>query len=94
MPVRHPVFLKRLSAPGAEAFAILYAIESMSRAVLSAVIPIEALRLLGDARSVSSVFFAVSLFSLCASLSVPWLIRRSARRIVYTAGFLMLAAEK
>jgi MFS family permease len=91
MPVRHPVFIKRLSAPGAEAFAILYAIESMSRAVLSAVIPIEALRLLGDAKGVSLIFFAVSLLSLCASLSVPWLIRRTARRVVYTAGFLMLA---
>jgi len=91
MPVRHPVFLKRLTQPGAEAFATLYAIESMARAVLSAVIPIEALRLLGDARSVSLIFFAVSILSLVASLSVPWLIRRTARRIVYTAGFLLLA---
>jgi MFS family permease len=92
MPVRHPVFLKRLTQPGAEAFATLYAIESMARAVLSTVIPLEALRLLGDAHGVSIIFFAVSTFSLVASLSVPWFIRRTARRIVYTAGFLLLAA--
>ena len=92
MPVRHPVFLKRLTQPGAEAFATLYAIESMSRAVLSTVIPLEALRLLGDAQGVSMIFFAVSTLSLVASLSVPWLIRRTARRVVYTVGFLLLAA--
>ncbi len=92
MPVRRPVFLKRLASPGAEAFATLYALESLSRALLATVIPLEALRLLGHAEGVSVVFFTASMFSLAAGLMVPWLIRRTARRWVYSLAFLALAA--
>ncbi len=92
MPTRQPVYLKRLASPGAESFATLYALESLSRALLATVIPLEALKLLGDARSVSVIFFAVSLLSLMGSLTVPWLIRRTARRFAYTLAFLGLAA--
>lgn len=92
MPVRRPVFLKRLSSPGAEAFATLYALESFSRALLATVIPLEALKLAGDAKGVSLVFFTVSIFSLAAGLMVPWLIRRTARRVVYSLALLALAA--
>jgi MFS family permease len=91
MPVRRPVFLKRLASPGAEAFATLYALESFSRALLATVIPLEALKLLGDARGVSTAFFVVSLFSLASALAVPWLIRLSARRLIYSIAFLVLA---
>ena len=91
MQVRQPVFLRRLTAPGSEAFAVLYGLESMARALLATVIPLEALRLLGSAQGVSQFFFAVSIFSLLGCLAVPWLIRRSARRAVYTIAFLLLA---
>lgn len=92
MAVRRPVFLKRLAAPGAEAFATLYALESLSRALLSTVIPLEAFKLLGDAKGVSAIYFTASLFSLAAALALPWLIRVTARRLVYSLAFLALAA--
>lgn len=92
MHVRHPVWLRRLAAPGAEAFATLFALESLARALLTTVIPLEALRILGDAQRVSVVYFAASLFGLGGSLVVPWLVHLSARRWVYTGGALLLAA--
>ena len=91
MPVRHPVFLKRLAFPGTESLATLYGLESITRALLATVMPLEALRLLGDAQGVSQFFFGVSIVSLLAGLSIPWLIGRTARRIVYTGAFLFLA---
>lgn len=92
MQLGRPVFLKRLGAPGAEAFAVLFALESLARAILATVIPIEALRFLGDAGGVSGAFFAASLCALLASLGIPWLVRATARRWVYSLGFLGLAS--
>lgn len=91
MQLGRPVFFKRLGAPGAEAFAVLFALESFARALLATVLPVEALRLLGTAGGVSAVFFTASLCALCSSLCVPWLVRKTARRWVYSAGFGGLA---
>ena len=91
MHVRHPIWLRKIATPSAEAFAVLFAIESMSRALLTAVIPIEAYNLLGHASLVSLAFFVASCFGLVSGLTAPWLIRRIARRRVYTLGALLLA---
>ena len=80
MYVRHPVWIQRVRRPGAEAFAILFALESLARALLATVIPLQIFALLGNAWSVSLVFFFVSLVSLCGTFAVPWLVRKSARR--------------
>ena len=90
MQLRRPVYLKRMGVPGAEAFAVLFALESLSRALLATVLPLEALRLLGDASGVSMLFFCVSLGALFASLLVPWLVARTARRWVYAGGMVGL----
>jgi len=92
MPTRAPPFLKRLAAPGAEAFATLYALESLSRAILATVLPLQALRLTGDAQGVSTTFFAASLVALFGGLAVPWVVRLTARRWVYSLGAVFLAA--
>lgn len=92
MYVRHPVWIQRVSRPGAEAFAILFALESMSRALLATVIPLQAYALLQDAQAVSLLFFFVSLAGLCGTFAVPWLVRKTARRVVYSAGAVLLAA--
>lgn len=90
MYVRHPVWIQRVTRPGAEAFAILFALESLSRALLATVIPLQAYALLKDAQSVSLLFFFASLIGLCGTFAVPWLVRKSARRWVYSAGALLL----
>ncbi|MFQ5786293.1 MAG: MFS transporter [Alphaproteobacteria bacterium] len=92
MHVRHPIWLRRLGAPDAGAFAILFALESFARALLATVIPLEALALLGDAQKVSILFFAARCVGLTGSFAVPWLVRRTARRWVYTLAALLLIA--
>lgn len=92
MHVRQPIWLQRISTPGADAMAILFTFESFSRALLITLIPLEAYRILGDAGAVSVLFFLASLFGLGANFAVPSLVRRIGRRWVYTGGALLLIA--
>ncbi len=89
--VRHPVWLPALKAADARTFASLYAVESFARAVVSSVIPIQAYEILHNERTVSMLYTLVSLLGLSATLFMPLLIRRFARRWVYTAGACLLA---
>ena len=91
MDVRRPIWLQRFQAPGAESLAVLFAAECFARSTVVSLIPLEALRLLGNARSVSMLFLLVAFAGLGATLTVPWLVRKLARRWVYTLGALMLA---
>jgi len=90
MFVRHPIWLRRVATPGARAFAVLFALESLTRALLTTVIPLEALRIVGSAQTVSVLFFAASLVGLAGGLLVPWIVRRTARRWVYSVGVVLL----
>ncbi len=86
MFVRHPVWMRRLGAPSAEAFALLFAMESFARALLTTVIPLDVLAIVGTSDKVSGLYFLVGLLGLAANLGMPWLVRRTARRYVYSAG--------
>jgi len=86
MHVRRLVLLSRIKGSSIESLAILSAIESFARAILSTVIPLQALALLGDAQRVSLFFFSISIVSLCGTLTVPWLIRHVRRRWIYSLG--------
>ena len=92
MDVRRPIWIHRVRAQGAEAFALLFAMESLARALIVSIIPVEALQLLGNAQRVSTLFFLVAIFGIVATLIVPWLVRKSARRWIYTLGALCLAS--
>lgn len=90
--VRHPDWLPAVRAPGAGTFALLYALESIARASISSVIPIQAYDLLRDEQQVSILYTAVALLGLSATLFMPLAIARFARRFVYTAGVAALMA--
>jgi MFS transporter, ACDE family, multidrug resistance protein len=92
MDVRRPIWIHRVRAQGAEAFAVLFALESLARALIVSIIPVEALHLLGNAQRVSTMFFSVAIFGIAATLTVPWMVRKTARCWVYTLGGLCLAA--
>jgi MFS family permease len=77
-------------APGANAFALMFGVESMTRALLAAVIPLQAYDLLGEARNVSLVFLAASAGSLVAGFGIPGLIRAFGRGRVYEMGGALL----
>jgi MFS family permease len=74
------------------AFAILYAIESISRASLSSIVPIQAYDLLADEQAVSILYFLVGSAGLLATLCVPVIFGRSPRRFVYSGGALFIVA--
>jgi MFS family permease len=92
MDVRRPIWIHRVRAQGAEAFALLFALESLARALIVSIIPVEALHLLGNAQRVSTLFFLVAIFGIVATLTVPWLVRNTARCWVYTLGAVCLAS--
>lgn len=88
--VRHPIMLGSVRQAGARTFASLYAVESFARAIVASVIPIQAYEILRSEQTVSLLYTAVSLLGLSATLFMPMLIHRFARRWVYTAGACLL----
>ncbi len=94
MHVRYPLWLRFVDRPGAVVFAGLFALESFSRALLSTVITLQALALFETTRDVSLIFSLVGVTALVASFSIPSLVRRLSRRVVYSLGaaLLVLAA--
>ncbi|MDP9137646.1 MAG: MFS transporter, partial [Pseudomonadota bacterium] len=79
---------------GAFAFAALFALESFARALCASVITVQAHDLLNDNQKVATLYLVVGIGGLLATLTIPYVIARSARRWVYTAGAigLMLAS--
>lgn len=90
MMVRSPLWIRRLASPGAEAFAGLYTLDSFCRALVATAIPLEALALLQAPHRVSLLYFLACLCGLAATFTVPWFIRRTARRWVFSAGGVLL----
>jgi MFS family permease len=78
--------------PGAWAFATLFSIESVSRASIASIVPIQAYDLLQDEQSVSVLYFTVGVLGLSATLCAPAVYQRIPRRYAYTAGALLLIA--
>ena len=64
----------------------MFGLESMARASLATVIPLQAFAILRDAREVSTLFLAVAGAGLAASFAIPLLIRHIGRRWVYPLG--------
>lgn len=87
------VWLHRVTRPGAAVFAIMFTLESLSRSVLAAIIPLQAYTILKEARNVSLAYFSIAILGSAASFIIPLLIRRFRRRWIYTAGLVMLMAS-
>ena len=76
--------------PGPVVFASLFALDSMARATLSTVIPLQAYAVLGSERNVSLLFFGVGWVGIIATLFIPVLVRRFRPRWVYTMAVVLL----
>ncbi len=88
--VRHPLWLSAASTPGMGAFSLLYGIESIARASLATVVPLQAYAILKDEQQVSFLYTAIALATLSASFAVPVMVRRFTRRWTYTIGVCSL----
>jgi MFS family permease len=92
MHVRHPIWLAGTGRPGAATFALLFTLESVTRATIATVIPLQAYAALQSSRAVSLMFTSVGSAGLVGSLFIPLLIRLVPRRWVYTLGASALIA--
>jgi len=81
--------LHELVVPSALSFGAMFAVGAFGRALMSAIIPIEALGILGSARNVSLLYFGVAAVNLLASFAIPALIQAFRRRRVYVAAILI-----
>lgn len=88
--VRYPIWITTAKPPTARVFAILFGVESMARAIITSVVPIQTYDLMQSERGVSILYTCMSLFGLISTLSIPLLIVRIPRRWVYTAGVTSL----
>ncbi|MEX2630977.1 MAG: MFS transporter [Tistlia sp.] len=84
--VRHPIWLQAAGAPGATSFALLFSLESLTRAIIASVVPLQVLTLVGDPKGMSLVYFVVSGIGLLLNFSVPLLVRLISRRWTYSLG--------
>ena len=79
-----PCFFKlaAFDRPGTPAFLVLFTLDTLARAMLVTVVPLQAYALLADAQKVSVLYFAAGTVGLCGSLGVPYQVRAttSARR--------------
>jgi MFS transporter, ACDE family, multidrug resistance protein len=81
-----PLFLKHSATPRLENFALLAGLEASVRGMLISVMPLAVYDALGDAASVSRIYFIAGIVSLIWGLMVPWATRHLPRRWMYTVG--------
>ncbi len=81
-----PAKLAAFARPEAPAFLALFTLDTLARAMLVTVVPLQAYAILGDAQKVSVLYFAAGSAGLLGSLSVPYLVSRLHRRGTLTLG--------
>jgi MFS family permease len=79
-----------VTRPGPVLFATLFTVDSIARAIVAPVLPLEALRLLGSARDVSVMVTMVGVAGVIAALILPGLILRWQPRATYLVSIALL----
>ncbi len=90
--VRHPLWLPAAPLPGVWVFSLLFTIETIARASLATVVPLQAYDILQNEQTLSFLYTAVAIATLTTSFFIPVLIRRFTRRWTYTIGVGALIA--
>lgn len=85
-----PVWLDSAAKPRATAFVVLFSLEGWCRATLLTIVPLEAHRLMGDAQSVSVLYFYVSIAGLVSTLVIPMAVHIVRRRWAFTFGVMLM----
>lgn len=92
MMMRRPLWLGRVTAPGAQAFALMAGLEGLCRSVIAAAIPIQTQALFGNDESVSLLSLVGAVASLVLALSLPAIASRIRRARLCMIGIAMIAA--
>ena len=88
-----PTTIASLPRRQGTAFLSLFFIPATAQAILLTVVPLEALKLLGNARAVTVLYIAAGLIAVLGRFSIPLLVRLIRRRFVFTVGATSLAAS-
>jgi MFS family permease len=79
-----------VTRPGPVLFAFLFTLDSVARAIVAPVLPLEALRLLGSARDVSLTVTAAGIAGVVAALILPGIIQRWRPHATYLLAIFVL----
>ncbi|HVT50331.1 MAG TPA: MFS transporter [Dongiaceae bacterium] len=82
---------RRWPKPGPGLMAFLFLMDSIARALLSPVIPLEALRLFGSEQTAGLMVSAAGIMGVIATFAIPTLVERWRARRVYLAAIALLA---
>jgi MFS family permease len=85
------VWTSRLTTPGAGAFAALFGLEALGRALVVVVLPVQTLELMGSDEGVSILFLAGAVAAIAMAFVVPRLVAWIGRARIVTLGILMIA---
>jgi MFS family permease len=86
------VWTSRLTTPGAGAFAVLFGLEALGRALVTAALPLQTYELMGSDEGVSTLFLAGSVAAIAMAFVVPRLVLTIGRARVTSLGMLLVAA--
>ena len=92
MALRPAVWTTRLTTPGAGAFALLFGLEAVGRALVTTALPVQTLELVGSDEGVSLLFLIGSLVSIVVAFLVPQMVAAIGRARVCSLAILMLFA--
>src|SRR3954470_9820340 len=84
------VVARRWPKPGAGLIASLFLMDSLARALLAPVIPLEALRLFGSERNASLMVALAGIMGVVATFAIPTLVQRWRPRRVYLGAIALL----
>lgn len=87
---RIPESLRHSQTPSVKNFAVLAAVESMARGILTSVFPIVMYKNFLNAENVSEIYFLIGVLSLIAALLTPWLSRVIPRGWLYCMAIIMM----
>jgi len=82
---------RRWPKPGPGLMAALFLADSLARALLAPVIPLEALRLFGSERNAGLMVSAAGIMGVIATFAIPALVQRWRPRRVYLGAIALLA---
>jgi MFS family permease len=86
-----PPQARRWLQPGAGLMAFLFLMDSISRALLAPVIPLEAIRLFQSERNAGLMVSAAGIMGVAATFAIPALVQRFRPRRVYLLAIALLA---
>jgi MFS family permease len=91
MTIRPAIWTTRLTTPGAGAFALLFGLEALSRALITVALPLQTAALVGSDEGVSQLFLMGSVSAIAAAFVIPTLAEVLGRARLCTLAMVLIA---